>query len=108
MTIFVYCLKIMLSGGGLHCKCLQGFTVFPEISMEKGCKNQQETLFSSKGKIAYFEYLQIAGKSYSYQVQSGRITVCPDLVQTNSEFLYSEKIGIWLVCSIRYLPTYFN
>ena len=64
MTIFVYCLKIMLSGGGLHCKCLQGFTVFPEISMEKGCKNQQETLFSSKGKIAYFEYLQIAGKSY--------------------------------------------
>ena len=33
---------------------LQMFTgVFPAISMEKGCKNHRETLYSSKGKIVY-------------------------------------------------------
>ena len=26
-----------------------GFPVFPAISMEKGCKNHRETLYSSKG-----------------------------------------------------------
>ena len=40
-----------------HCKCLQGITgclqVFPALSIEKGCKNHKETLYSSKGKIAY-------------------------------------------------------
>ena len=40
-----------------HCKCLQGITGDlqgkPAISMEKGCKNHRETLYSSKGKIAY-------------------------------------------------------
>ena len=41
----------------LHCKCLQGITGDLQgksaISMEKGCKNHKETLYSSKGKIAY-------------------------------------------------------
>ena len=41
----------------LHCKCLQGITGTLQgksaISMEKGCKNHRETLYSSKGKIAY-------------------------------------------------------
>ena len=33
---------------------LQMFTgVYPAISMEKGCKNHRETLYSSKGKIVY-------------------------------------------------------
>ena len=27
--------------------------VFPELSMEKGCKNHRETLYPSKGKIVY-------------------------------------------------------
>ena len=38
-----------------YCKCLQGITgwrqVFPATSMEKGCKNHRETLYSSRGKI---------------------------------------------------------
>ena len=41
----------------LHCKCLQGITGDLQgksaISMEKGCKNHRENLYSSKGKIAY-------------------------------------------------------
>ena len=41
----------------LHCKCLQGITGDLQgksaISMEKGCNNHRETLYSSKGKIAY-------------------------------------------------------
>ena len=41
----------------IHCKCLQGITGDLQgksaISMEKGCKNHRETLYSSKGKIAY-------------------------------------------------------
>jgi hypothetical protein len=41
----------------LHCKCFQGIKgclqVFPAISLEKGCKNHKETLYSSKGKIVY-------------------------------------------------------
>ena len=42
----------------IHCKCSQGIygapIVFPlAISMEKGCKNHRETLYSSKGKIVY-------------------------------------------------------
>ena len=32
---------------------LRGLQVFPAISMEKGCKNHRETLYSSKGKIVY-------------------------------------------------------
>ena len=32
---------------------LTGFMVFPAISIEKGCKNHRETLYSSKGKIVY-------------------------------------------------------
>ena len=40
-----------------HCKCLQGITGTLQgksaIPMEKGCKNHRETLYSSKGKIAY-------------------------------------------------------
>ena len=41
----------------LHCICLRGIMgclqVFPPLSMEKGCKNHRETLYSSKGKIVY-------------------------------------------------------
>ena len=41
----------------VHCKCLQGFTgcpwVFPAISMEKGCKNHRESLYSSQGNVVY-------------------------------------------------------
>ena len=44
----------------LFCSTLQMFTglygvpvVFSAISMEKGCKNHRETLYSSKGKIVY-------------------------------------------------------
>ena len=42
----------------LNClSTLQMFTgvpiVFSAISMEKGCKNHRETLYSSKGKIVY-------------------------------------------------------
>ena len=40
-----------------HSKCLQGITGDMQgksaISMEKGCKNHRETLYSSKGRIAY-------------------------------------------------------
>ena len=41
------------SGSCTHSKCLQGFTVFPAISMKKGCKNHRQTLYSSNGKIVY-------------------------------------------------------
>ena len=41
----------------LHCKCLQAFTgcpqVFTAISMEKGCDNHREILYSWKGNIVY-------------------------------------------------------
>ena len=35
--------------------------VFPAITMEEGCKNHKETLYSSKGKIVY-----LVGKPYNY------------------------------------------
>ena len=71
MTIFVYFVKIMLAGGGLHSKCLQGFMVFPAISIEKGCKNHKETLYSSKGKIVY-----VVGKPCNtYRLQGNPIII---------------------------------
>ena len=51
------CYSFKISLYDAHCKCWQGFTVFPyvffAISLEKGCKNHKETLYSSKGKIVY-------------------------------------------------------
>ena len=49
--------KILCKICSPHCKCLQGITGDLQgksaISMEKGCKNHRETLYSSKGKIAF-------------------------------------------------------
>ena len=73
----------------IHCKCLQGFTgcpqVFPSISMEKGCKNHRETLYSSKGKIVYVvgkpcNIYRLQGKpndNYRISPQSVNITGFP-------------------------------
>ena len=72
-----------------HCKCLQGFTGFPQvcstISMEKGCKNHRETLYSSKGQIVYIVWkpcniYTLQGKPYdNYRIslQSVNITGIP-------------------------------
>ena len=61
----------------LHCKCLQGITGTLQgksaISMEKGCKNHRETLYSSKGKIFYgvgkpCNIYRLRGKPYDLQM----------------------------------------
>ena len=82
-------IMVFIFGCSLHCKCLQGFTGFPQvfsaISMEKGCKNHRETLYSSKGKVAYVvrkpcNIYRLRGKPYDYyriSPQSVNITGFP-------------------------------
>ena len=80
----------------IHCKSLQGFTEcpygFPAISMETGCKNHRETLYSSKGKVAY-----VVGKPCNiYRLRGNPIVVLgskSDIIKWGHK-LKSEKIGL--------------
>ena len=72
LTKHVICKRLSAK---MHCKCLQSITgclqVFPAISMEKGCKNHRETLYSSKGKIVY-----VVGKPCNiYRLWGNPITI---------------------------------
>ena len=59
----------------VHCKCLQ---VFPAISMEKGCKNHKETLYSSKGKIVYV----VGNPCNIYRLQGNPIVIIGFFLQS--------------------------
>ena len=70
----------------LHCKCLQGFTGFPQffsaISMDKRSKNPKETLYSSKGRIVY-----VVGNPCSiYRLQGNPIVIIGFSLQSVNVF----------------------
>ena len=66
--------------------CLQ---VFPAISMEKGCKNHRETLYSSKGKIVY-----VVGKPYNiYRLRGNPIVIIGFSPQSVNTTGFSHKMN---------------
>jgi len=83
--------------------------VFPAISMEEGCKNHRETLYSSNGKVVYVvrkpcNVYRLQGKPYDNYKFSPKFVNTTVNTTTYTIFLFEEyrvyRVPIGFPCNI--------